>query len=119
MNYWLDAAVWKDFWKPPPLTWWLTPSGGDTQTSWGDFVIDILMESPVGAHLFGSGIAFLIGFLVTQAKWEAFGFAVVWAVIGQLQKADALIPLRRYNMRNVFWRILIGTVPLLALLLVL
>lgn len=114
MNYWIDQpAIWHRWWKPPVWDWWITPSGGtESRTEWGNPVIDFILEAPIGAHLLGSLLFFGLGYLITGERWEGFAFAALWAVACQLAKADALLPLQRYNMRNVFWRILIGTVPL-------
>jgi hypothetical protein len=119
MNYWTNPINWRRWWRPPVFDWWITPSGGSSRTYWGNGALDILLESPLGAHLLGALLSFGLGFLTTGAKWEAYVFAVMYAVACQLAKADALLPLMRYSMREVIWRILIGTVPLGILLLLL
>lgn len=111
---WVTTAAWRDWWRPPPKRWWLDPSGTPKPWRWYDYV----METPIGAHTLGAVIAFVIGwFAVTLPRPIAAAmFVLVWACVGQAQKADALLPLKQYNIRNVVWRIIIALVATLLLL---
>lgn len=118
-NYWLDPRTWTRAWAPPPWYWWIRPSGGDSRTSWGNALVDFILESPTGSHTLGSAIAWGIGFAAVTTLppvWAAFVFAAMWALVGQGQKADALLPLQRYSGREIVWRVLLGTIPLAAIL---
>lgn len=118
MNYWLDPKTWRNWWKPFHLEWWVLPSGGDCQTSWSNLVLDFLLESPLGSHTIGAALAWGVGILCAlwlPPVWVAFAFAVMWTLVGQGQKADALLPLKRYDGRNIVWRAVIGIVAALAL----
>jgi hypothetical protein len=111
VNYWLNPRTWRNWWRPPHAEWWVLPSGGDCQTSWSNLFLDFLLESPLGSHSLGSFVAFGVGlaaaFLLPPIG-VAFVFAVMWALVGQGQKGDALIPLSRYNGREIVWRVFIG-----------
>lgn len=119
-NHWiLDPRTWRNALKIPPLEWWIWPSGGDVAPykpwKWYHYVL----ESPISAHTLGAVLSFVIAFLLISflpAKAAAAGVAVLVAVYGQGQKADALIPLKRYDGRNIVWRSLIALVASLGIL---
>jgi len=105
---WLEAWAWRDWWKPMPLHYWITPSG--TSKPWNAF--DYIMQSPASAHTLTSVVTIAASLLVEW--WTGLHFTapmLVWICFlvgfaGQLQKADALLPLGEgaYNIRNVIWR---------------
>lgn len=115
MNYWTDPRTWKGFWKIPHFEWWVLPSGGDCQTSWSNFFFDFWLEAPLGAHALGAAIGFALGYLFSGNVGGAIIASAVWTVVGQLQKADALLPLKRYNGREIFWRCIIGLGTMIGL----
>ena len=112
LHFWKQPAVLKDWWKPPKLSWWFEPSGGDCAPPkpWG--LMDYILESPLGAHSLGALLIFVVTALalLLPFEWACSVVAFAVCVYGQGQKGDALIPLKRYNLRNVVWRSIIGGV---------
>ncbi len=119
-DHWIFSShTWRNALKPPPLRWWIEPSGGDVAPPKPWMWYHYLLESPPMAHTLGAALAFVVAFLLISflpAKAAAAGVAILVAVYGQGQKADALIPLRRYNGRNIVWRSLIAVVASLGIL---
>jgi len=106
---WFSAAAWRHAFTPPPIWWWILPSGGDVNPPpwpWWQY----LTESPIGAHCLGAiwklGVVLLL--LQIPFPWNATALTVFVVLYGQLQKGDALIVLDRYNIRNVLWRTILG-----------
>jgi hypothetical protein len=117
LRYWWAPEVWRKWWVPPPLSWWIDPSGGDVAPPKPWSLWDRLLESPVTAHSTGALLAFAAALLAMRwlpVEWAAAFVAFMMVVKGQLQKGDALAPLGRYNVRNVLYRTLIGAVTAVA-----
>jgi len=114
---WTATAMWIDWWRPPPLKWWTLPSGIGP----GPYTLADYLGSPLVAHTLFGGWTFALGWLLTADLWPAYGVALLMAVYGQIQKADALK--ERYNpwgthaIQNMLWRTLITTVTLGGVLL--
>jgi hypothetical protein len=104
LKKWTNPYVWRNWWKPPHLTWWYFPSGSPPiPPPWYYY-----LKCPLIAHTIGVGIPVLIAapFCSDLGAW-LIGVGVVFK--GQLQKADALFP-RGYNVRNVLYRTVIAAV---------
>ena len=115
--YWFTPEATKDWWKPPRLSWWIDPSGGDVAPPKPWSLWDRILESPISAHFLESLWQFALVFLITRNVFASCLISLLLSVKGQLQKADALLPLKRYNWRNIVWRLIIGLVPLAIIVL--
>jgi len=114
---WFQAAAWKDWWKPMPWRFWITPSGNVPKPY---TVFDYIMQTPVSAHFLTSVVTIGASLFVEWVVGKLFGWhlhlspgavagILVWICFlvgfaGQLQKADALLASGGYNIRNVIWR---------------
>lgn len=99
MNY-LSSKVWANWYKPMPLPRWLNPSGTPRPWYWYHYVF----ESPISAHALEALWGFALALVITRNVTQSCILSVVLAAKGQTQKADALIPMEKYNMQNVIWR---------------
>lgn len=112
LSYWFNADVLRNWWKPPQLSWWITPSG--TPSPWS--IWDRILESPLSAHILENLLGFGIGFVITRNVAASCLIAVALSIKGQIQKGDALLPMKGYNWQNMVWRVIIGLVPIAVIL---
>lgn len=108
---WFSKEMFQNWWRPPPLAWWTTPSGINPPFTLLDY-----LGVPTIAHLAFGGWTYALGWIVYGNFWEAAAWSLALALYGQVQKADALKtgynPLGSFPVQNMVWRTLLTVVSL-------